>query len=104
NDVGVTTGGEWRGSGVGEMMLVLTWWRGWRQAIVGVVVVMTAAAAAIVVWQCRDGYGGGVRATRKGGGGDRRGDRRTPSPYEIRTVFSSRTITAWFSANESIMF
>nr|GFC27481.1 hypothetical protein [Tanacetum cinerariifolium] len=43
-------------------------------AIVGVVVVMTAAAVAIVVWQCGDGYGGGVRATRKGGGGDRRGD------------------------------
>nr|GFA85676.1 hypothetical protein [Tanacetum cinerariifolium] len=33
---------------------------------VGEVVVGCPAAAAMVVWQCGDGYGGGVRATRRG--------------------------------------
>nr|GFA61350.1 hypothetical protein [Tanacetum cinerariifolium] len=41
-----------------------------------VAMVMTMAAAAMVVWQHGDDYGGGVRATRKGRGGDRRGGRR----------------------------
>nr|GEU95537.1 integrase, catalytic region, zinc finger, CCHC-type, peptidase aspartic, catalytic [Tanacetum cinerariifolium] len=36
SDLGMAAGGEWRGSGVGEMMmLVLTWWRGWRRVGVG---------------------------------------------------------------------